>query len=179
MIEQRSPIGAVDLLLRHTGQSIIGRPAIKEVTILAQSFAERPQKPAGHEWFAQHCADGQQLVTAIAAVLLTFAPHPVNGRFNRGIVDCVDRRVKQFLESRVRTAGNWLMLPRIHAASHAHVANRDRRVGSPYMQLQPAQGLIVKRLEAIHSLAADKACPSVEMIIEPGCGLRIVRLLGH
>ena len=126
VVQQRSPVGSVDLLLGHTGQAIVGRPAVQEVPVLGQSFAERAQEPCGQSRFAQHGANGDQLVSAIAAVLLALAPHAVHDRFDRRIVERVDRRVEQSLQCRIRTADHHVMRPGKHAAAHAHVAHDDR-----------------------------------------------------
>ena len=47
VVQQRPPVGPVDLPLHHPGQAIIGRPAIEEIALRRHAFAEGPQEAGG------------------------------------------------------------------------------------------------------------------------------------
>ncbi len=77
VVEKGAPCGPVDLLLHHAGEAIVGRPAVEEVSVRRLALAEGAEESRGQARLAQ-AADGQELVAAVAAVLLAFASHAVD-----------------------------------------------------------------------------------------------------
>ena len=142
MVQQRAPIGAVHLLLSHAREAIVGRPAVQKVAIFREPFAECAQEPRGKTRFTEHRSNGNQLVSAVAAVLLTFASHSVHDRFDGRVVERVDRRVKQTLQGGIRAADLHGLRPGKHAPSHAHVPYQHGAGSAAHVDLQPAQRFV-------------------------------------
>ena len=105
---------------------------------------------------------------AVAAVLLALASHAVHERFLGAVVEGVEGRIKQTLERRLAGLHARLVWPRKDPAAHVHVAHVHGPFRIVNVQLQPAQALVVERLEAVLTVPADEARPRIEMSVQQG-----------
>ena len=83
MVQQRPPLGQVQLAFHQPREAVIGRPAIEEKAVLSHALAVGGEVARRQPGFAQSEVQGLHLVAAVAAVLLAFAARAVHQRLER------------------------------------------------------------------------------------------------
>ena len=137
VVQQRAPKGSVDLPLRHAGQAIERRPAIEEVALGRQAFAEGAQETRRQAALSVDTAYSVQLMSPIAAVLLPFPTHAVGADLLGTVVQCVEGRVEEFLQLRIAAVEMGGVPPGKQPPPHAHVAEHHGALGVAHVNLQP------------------------------------------
>ena len=166
VVQDRPPTGEIKLALDQSGQAVIGRPAVQKEALFGHTLAKRAEIAGGQARFPKRQMNPVHLMSAVAAVLLALTSHPVHERLLRAIVESVDGRIKQPLQRGLACLCAGFVRPRKDPSAHVQVADGHRSFGVVNVQLQPAQALVVERLEAVLTVPADEARPRIKMGVE-------------
>ena len=109
VIQNWPPIGKVKMAFHHARKTIVSRPTIQENPRGGNALRKCPEVTRRERLFSKGVVNRVHLVPAVAAVLLSFARHPVHNGFLRAVIEGVTVASRSFfMTGSLQEISGWL-----------------------------------------------------------------------